>query len=400
MTMKKNWFYFALLNLFVAAVIGVVLRYAYVAEISWVKYKNLLHAHSHVAMLGWVFPALFVFLTRYFGKKEDSKTYNLLLAGNQIAVLGMLFSFPVQGYGPVSIIFSTLHILLAYIFAFRLYKTLRSDRSFASNLVKTALLFMVISTLGIWAMGGVMAAQMRGSVWYYMSVQFYLHFQFNGWFMFAIMGLFFRQMEVHQVKLSQSLQQSFFVLLIISAVLTYALSVAWSQPYMAVFLINSSGVLIQLLALISFIALVGQSWRTILRPFSGLVQRLFLLAFLALSFKIAIQTLVAFPVLAEAAYTIRNYVIGFIHLILLGAITFSLLGLAFHSQYLKEKGKSGIIGIWTLIAGFVLTELILFLQGTLHWASMGFLPYYYEILFGVSLLLPVGVLFLLVGNKR
>ena len=47
------------------------------------------------------------------------------------------------------------------------------------------------------------------------------------------------------------------------------------------------------------------------------------------------------------------------------------------------------------IVGFILSEVVLFLQGTMFWGAMGFMPYYYELLFGVSALLPIGLFFIL-----
>ena len=50
-----------------------------------------------------------------------------------------------------------------------------------------------------------------------------------------------------------------------------------------------------------------------------------------------------------------------------------------------------------LIAGFALSELLLFGQGTLIWARWGMLPGYHWMLFGVSAMLPLGAGLLLTG---
>jgi len=53
-----------------------------------------------------------------------------------------------------------------------------------------------------------------------------------------------------------------------------------------------------------------------------------------------------------------------------------------------------------LVLGFVLSECLLFLQGTMLWWGIGFLPQYYELLFGCSLLLPLGILLIVPGQFR
>lgn len=84
-----------------------------------VNFKYFLHAHSHTAFLGWIFNAFYaVFIVAFVpAQKQTSFSYRLLFWLLQVAVLGMLFSFPVQGYAAVSITFSTLHIFLSYWFA-------------------------------------------------------------------------------------------------------------------------------------------------------------------------------------------------------------------------------------------------------------------------------------------
>ena len=131
---------------------------------------------------------------------------------------------------------------------------------------------------------------------------------------------------------------------------------------------------------------------------SPLEKNLLRLAFASFIIKILVQSAVAVPFVAEAAYTIRNYVIGFIHLILLGAMTFFVMQQAGRRALLPTGRWLVRTGLYLLAAGFVLSEGILFLQGTLFWAAMGFLPFYYEALFGVSALMPLGILLLLAGG--
>jgi hypothetical protein len=116
------------------------------------------------------------------------------------------------------------------------------------------------------------------------------------------------------------------------------------------------------------------------------------IAFFCLSFKILIQTLVAVPTLAVVSYTMRNFVIGFIHLLMLGALSTFIFGLM---DDVKLSWHRWVIPFF--LAGFILTEGLLFGQGLLIWLGFGFIPYYYVLISLASVLLPVSVVWLLIS---
>lgn len=401
MKTKRIWLVVALLNFLMAAGMGALLRMAFVVEIPWVKYQYLLHAHSHVAMLGWIYLALFALLVHAFVPEGKSlQRYNYLFWLTQMSVIGMLLSFPVQGYGSVSIAFSTLHILLSYVFIRWMWKDMGQKRTFSRLLLKTALLFQLFSTLGVWLMGPIMASPLRQSSFYYLSVQFYLHFQFNGWFIIALFALLFKVLEDQGITTPRVRQQQFYLPLLIAVFLTYALVVVWATQIKSILWINSIGSIAQLIALVAIIRLlrpVYRNWRALFPSWSGY---LLFTAALCWGLKVLLQTLVILPAVAEAGYTIRNYIIGFIHLMLLGVVTLFVLGYALREGLLSDRQRSVRVGAGLIVAGFTGSELLLLLQGSLQWMQAGFLPFYYESLFGVSALIPVGLLLMVFAFRR
>ena len=116
--------------------------------------------------------------------------------------------------------------------------------------------------------------------------------------------------------------------------------------------------------------------------------------------KIVVQTAVVVPYIATVAYTIRNFVIGFIHLIVLGLVTHMLLAVAGVIGSIKLSSVSARLGVLLIFLGFLFSEVVLFLQGNMFWAGAGFLPSYYMLIAGVSGLLPVGVLLVVVGEWK
>lgn len=398
MKTKRIWLITALINFLPAAGMGALLRLAFVVEIPRIKYQYLLHAHSHIAMLGWIYMGLFALLIHTFVPGEKSlKRYDQLYWLTQASVIGMLLSFPVQGYGPVSIAFSTMHILCSYVFIWRLWRDMGVQRTFSRRLLKTALFFQAFSTLGIWLMGPIMAGPLRQSSFYQLAVQFYLHFQFNGWFIIALLAIFFKLSEKAGISFPARPLKQFYYLLVVSCILTYALAVVWATRITGILIANSIGVLLQLAALALFVQLIWPVRGKHQQSFQGLSRVLPAVAFISLCLKMVMQGLVAVPAVAEAAYTIRNYIIGFLHLLLLGAVTFFLLSYACRENILSLRKPAAAWGIRLLVTGFVLSELLLFAQGTMVWGRFGLLPGYYESLFVVSALLPSGILLVLLA---
>src|SRR5690349_17095422 len=124
-----NWQKISLFNLFLVSLLGVTLRYKIVFSLPFIDQKFLLHAHSHFAFAGWISQVLMAFIAKYLYEKDVNirmQKYQRLLLVNVITAYGMLLSFPFEGYGLFSIIFSTLNIVVSYAFAFFVWKDLNS----------------------------------------------------------------------------------------------------------------------------------------------------------------------------------------------------------------------------------------------------------------------------------
>ncbi len=142
--MQKR-FSIPLVFLFVAACIGLLLRWHFIIPIRWLKYPYWLHAHSHIMFLGWVFNVLFLaFVWNY----NLSSRYRRLFAVIQILLAGMLVSFPIQGYGVISIIISTVHTFSIWMFSLWLFKDFRkTDELISKWFAKSSLILFIVSSL-------------------------------------------------------------------------------------------------------------------------------------------------------------------------------------------------------------------------------------------------------------
>jgi hypothetical protein len=153
------------------------LRTTYVFPTNF-NYTYLLHAHSHTVMLGWCYLAVYTFIIAKFLPKEAqiNPKYNRLFWLTEISVIGMAVTFPIQGYYLFSIIFSTLHILCSYYFVYQIFKDHKTVSVFESKLLKASLIFMLISTIGVWFLGPIASSGAKDSPVYNTAIQFFLHF--------------------------------------------------------------------------------------------------------------------------------------------------------------------------------------------------------------------------------
>ena len=393
---RQNWIRWAFGFFLLAVCLGLVMRSFHVVEIPYFEYRNILHTHSHLALLGW--GHLMIVGGMVFGlvkEKDQLKDYRLLFLGTVIALLGMLFSFPFQGYGAVSISFSTLHVLLSYGFAYKLLRVIRSgDKTPATRLIRLAIWFMVISTFGLWSLGPVSATLGRMHELYFMTIQWFLHFQLNGWFVMGVLGLILLYFEEKGFQINWPAYQEW--VLTISVVLTFMLAVTWAAPQPIFFQVNGLAVVIQLIAYFWILKSVFSLVKT--DQFLGFARLLLILALASLIVKAILQGLLVFPSIAVISYSIRMYVIGFLHLVLLGSMTMGVCAVAIARGWINQPMMSRI-GWVLLISAFVLTEILLFTQGTLIWLNMGFLPEYNFWLFLASCLFPLSLTFLFTGLR-
>lgn len=383
-----------------ASLLGLLMRYFFVGSVfEAIEYKNILHAHSHIALLGWGYLLVTGILVFTFVKNQERlKLYKKLLFGTVLANIGMLLSFPVQGYGLFSITFSTIHLLISYVFAFHFLKDLaKAEKSTGTYLIKFALIWMLISSIGLWAVAPIGATLGRLHPLYFMSVQWFLHFQLNGWFVYALLGILAYQLEIKGWGIAFSQVKAW--ILHFSLLLTYALAVSWSTPIRGLFLINAVGVILQAIAYYWILKpYIQQAFPNFSIPNSW-INRVMYLGLFSLVLKAAIQVALVIPDVATIAYTIRMYVIGFVHLVMLGAITFGLGAYSLKNQVLPISSLSKW-GWFSLSLGFILTEILILGQGTLIWAKMGFLPNYYLFLFLSSIFFPIGLILILTDLFR
>lgn len=372
---------------------GLMLRYFYVNPIA-INYRFLTHAHSHVAMLGWAYLVLYCFFVHYFVPEQKS-VYSKLFWLTQIAVIGMMISFPIQGYAAISISFSTLHIFCSYYFVYRIWNDLQIKNSLVKQLVKASLLFMVISTIGVWCLGPAVGLLGQASAFYQIAIQFFLNFQFNGWFLLAVLAIACHQLKIQPTENAKV----FFKYLVLATILTFALPIQWFASHPLLYWVNGLGILLQLVSLYYFIKIIKHKFQTFKTETSMLVIRMYQFSLGCFIIKTSLQTLSIIPQFSSELFEHHNFIIGFIHLTMLGVISGFLFAFLLQSKTILPS-RFISVSLSLFLLGFILTEAILFIQGAFYFLGIGLLPNYYSILFVVSILLPVSITLILISYLK
>lgn len=395
MSSQKSWIVCCFFNFLIASLIGLLMRYVYLFPLD-INYVFLLHAHSHVAMLGWVYLMIYVLIVRFFlpSEKREKPVYSNLFWLTEFSVIGMMITFPVQGYALFSIIFSTLHIVFSYIFCRLVWKDIVKEKTPATMVLRTSVLFMVFSTFGVWCLGPAVSMLGKQSGFYQIAIQFFLHFQFNGWFLFAVLALLLKQFDD---KIEKKIFQKFFILLVIATFLTFAFPVSWFVKCNFLSWINTFGVTLQLIAFVFFYKMLKPQVDSFKANLDTTTKIVYGLALCSLFLKIGIQLLVLIPNLAEVSHQIRNFIIGFIHLTTLGIITGFLLGVLLQNKLLSHQSYLLRVGIKSFIFGYIMTEVLLFLQGGFLYFVNEQLLGYYEGIFGTSFFIVIGLILITIS---
>jgi hypothetical protein len=394
----KKWMYLVFINLLIVAILGVLLRYKITFSLPFINQKYLQHGHSHFALAGWITQALMVLLS-YTVSKEISlihfKKHQWVLIANLIASLGMLVSFPLQGYASVSIAFSSLSILVSYLYAFRLWKDINSVPMVRPGYkwFKAALLFLVLSSIGIFFMVYLMITRNMNPNFHLAAVYLFLHFQYNGWFVFSCFGLIVNKLHDKGVKVKGL--TVFFWINALACMPAYYLSAPWLPIPRFVFIVVVLAAVLQFLSWLWIAFTMRKISVFNFKKITSIAKWLLSLSALAYTLKVLLQLGSTIPALSEIAFGYRPIVVAYLHLVFLGVISLFILGYALGWVFTKisNMARRGMI---LFVVGIILNETALMIQGIFA-ISYNMVPYINEIIFGITVVMLLGVLVFNIG---
>ncbi len=252
---------------------------------------------------------------------------------------------------------------------------------------------MVISSLGPWALGAIMSTLGAQSIWYRLSIYFYLHFQYNGWMLLALLGLLLYVLEQRDLSIPRKKFVRFFQTINIGIILTFFLSTLWTKPSLGLYVLGGLGAIAQLYALLYLWALTKNGIAQL--HLSNLQNLLVRTVVILIGIKMLLQLITALPYFAQMAATYLDFTIGYLHLTFLGVISFGLFFFMDYFGLIQMSKKSYLLYFF----GFILTECLIFYKGFAAWQGWDVFSGYTSILALCSLLVLLGILLLLIQNR-
>jgi len=388
---------YALLLFLFSAIYGLVLRYNFAFPTSLVSYKNLLQGHSHVAFLGWGYLAVIYGIFELFIPKEkrNSAIYKVTLIVIFTSITLMLFSFILAGYKAFSIVLLSVFGVASYVLSFKVLKDL-SGEGISTKLIKYGIYYYLISSLATWFLAFVIVTQGKTNL-YYNSVYFYLHFLYNGFFVFALFGLLFKVLKIQKIMISNSLKKHFFIFLNLACIPAYILSILWSTQSITFNVIGFLASVLQLISLIFLLKILKQvlvqiRWSYI----SKLLLKFTMVAYLL---KILAQLASSFPYFVEKSLALKPYfIIGYLHLFTLAFMSVLLLLILKQLKAIYLNSVISKVGIGFFLTGIFFTELLLFLQGFLLLIKQKLIANYTIILLFFSLFIVIGIILIFIDQ--
>ena len=230
------------------------------------------------------------------------------------------------------------------------------------------------------------------SIWYKMAIYFYLHFQYNAWFILALLGIFFFFLEQQNLKPEKRHFQSFFWQINAAVILSFFLSVLWIDPHWIFYILGGIGAVLQITAFIQFGKIISPFWKQL--KFSSFLKLLLKLAVVFLAVKLVLQLLSALPWFARLAFSFPDFVIGYLHWVFLGVVSIALFAFLAHNRLLQLSKR----GFYVYFIAFLITEALIFYKGFAAWLKFSLFEDYFPLLAYSSLLLPLGIGIILSKN--
>lgn len=389
----KKYIHASFLFFLLTALSGTWMRFYFLSPSDTVNYDNVLHAHSHLALLGWIFIGAFsLFLSTYWDKLQSKKQVYAILFSLFATSLLMFIAFIFQGYGVFSIVLSTVHIFIEYwavIYIVKQIKHLELTKV-ARRFIFGGLIALVISSIGPYILAATSMMGLKDHPIYEMAIYFYLHFQYNGWLSLFLIGMLTVYLTRSKIKFNHSLLEAGFWLYFIALFPSYLLSVLWADLGSVTELFATIGSITQWISVILILVALKDTIIPLKKRLAKLTWIMLLVSFGLLLIKSTMELGLIHPTLADMVNTTRSVIIGYLHLTLLGFISIFIL-----TQYqmlgITTTSKFASISFTVFFIGFLYNEALLFFHALSEWTGLYRVPFYTESLFLAAVILSTGV---------
>lgn len=395
------WLKIAVFNFLIVALLGLLMRYKIAFSFPIADQKHLQEAHSHFAFYGWITAAIYALILYYFPKDFPQKRFRKftwLMTVNLVAAYGMLFAFLYNGYFWLSIVFSTVSLLTSFGFYFALRQERNSIIPEARNWLLTGLVFAMLSSLGVFALSYMMMSEKISQTLYLASTYYYLHFQYNGFFIFSAIGFLMLAFKRAGVEISPKTNRLTYNLLTFGTLIGYGLSVLYMDMPVLIFGLIVIASFAQTVAAFNLFRMLKDNWTKLTSTWPPVLKWMLILAGLAFIVKILLQLGSNIPAVNQFAFGFRNVVIAYLHLVLLMCVSLFLL-LKIIRTGIFSINKTLTAGLYLLMVGILLNEIILGVIGVLSIKYIS-LPNSQYMLLGAAVLMFVALILIYARLKK
>lgn len=384
----KKWVLVLIANLLTVALLGFLMRYKIAFSFPFFEQKHLQHAHSHFAFAAWISQALYLMLIYFLDQnvKINWKRYNRLLIANIVFSIGMMIAFILYGYHISSNTFSFLIVITSVVFTYFFIKDTLTfkEHAFVKYWFYAALFFNFISNFGTFYLAYLMISKSYQQDVHLASVYFYLHFQYNGWFIFTCFGLMFYQllkyMPINNLK-------TIFWVFFLSTFPSYFLSILWLKIPSSLYVLVILASVLQLVTWCYLLMQVSIHKNKLVISTDKYFARIVWIILFAFTLKLILQLVSTVPFISHIAYSLRSIVIAYLHLVLLVIISMFILHYLF--RYILLNSLSKYIYYFMII--IVINEVLLGIQGFAGMFTIS-IPYIHHYLFIISFFVVLSVI--------
>jgi hypothetical protein len=229
--------------------------------------------------------------------------------------------------------------------------------------VKGGLWLQFVSSLSPWSLVFIIKYFGKKSDFYKFDIFYYLHFQYNGWFLFAFIGLTMYLLERRNITICATKVKQIYQLLMIAVFFGYFYNTLWAQPGYLYNGLSIIGGTAEIVALFILLKILQQYHHYLKHSISDFSYKILTIVLISLFVKAVLQFMGSFQYYADLSYHIRDFIIGYLHIITLGIFTPFLLVLASELAFINLNKKA----FYTFFSGYLIIEALLFLRGTLTW---------------------------------
>lgn len=362
-TNKWQWVWMGSLTCFlVAASTGALYRFGMLYGLpAALALSNIRHAHSHLMFLGWATPLLMGLIVLWWPRVTGQslnyqRGFQAVIA--TVLLLAGLAYLPYLLYGyrtadlwgrrlPLSSMAVGLAMLSWYAFIWLYWRTTRGyPRPLPVRLWDAALAFLVLSSLGAWGVAVIARLGLENPFWSAASTQLFMDTFADGWFALGVLGVLYARFPTvnHNPLIPQSRRENATNLLIMGLPLIFLLNLPVGLvPEQIRWLASLAGLLVVYGLAVHLVTL----WTA--------VTALYRWPLLFLGLKAAMLFVLTVPAGAEW-FALASLRISYLHWLLLGFVTLSLVLLAQHSW--NAIVREALLRPFLLAVTFLLITLI------------------------------------------